>query len=148
MPHTFDASQLPLVNATFSGDITSAIIDEYQSNLIGLFDHGVRFVMVLETFDIGDIERSVLSSHSSFYKKYAGPCALHWLGVGLVLKSTSTRFMLSTLLLMAPLPMPYKVVRTTGEGREFVAKRLIEAKMPLPPELRGYRSAPPRRELG
>lgn len=65
MPHTFDASQLPLVNATFSGDITSAIIDEYQSNLIGLFDHGVRFVMVLETFDIGDIERSVLSSHSS-----------------------------------------------------------------------------------
>ena len=139
MPHTFDASQLPLVTAEFSGDLTREMIDEYQSNLLGLFNIGVRFVMVLKTFEVGDIERSTLASHSSFYKQHAEKCAQHWLGVGLVLKATPTRFMLSTLLLMAPLPMPYKVVRTVEEGQEYVAKRLIEAGMPLPPALRSYR---------
>lgn len=141
MPHTFDTSELPFISATFSGDITAAIINDYQSNLMALFDRGVRFVMALETFDVGHIDRSTISTHSSFYKVNAAVCARHWLGVGLVLRSPATRFMLSSLLMLAPLPMPYRVVRSVAEAQAFAAHQLLEAGIPLPRPLEPFRRA-------
>jgi hypothetical protein len=137
MPIVVDRTSWPLVFVTAHGSVTSADMSAYLGVVEELVGSGEHFAMhcVIES-DI-KADRAVVREMATWFKKNAARCA-KWIGLALILKTVVARFLLSSMLLIARLPMPYEVVNSPDAGLRWLARRFRDAKLPLPAKLGGF----------
>nr|AYM54429.1 hypothetical protein [Phaselicystis flava] len=94
-----------------------------------------RFVVLTDTTALKSAPRSVISEFADLLKKkdYIAP---NWLGDAVVVSSPAVRFVLSTLLMIAPLPTEVKAFDSRLEAQRWCAGILRRAGLDVPPQLK------------
>jgi hypothetical protein len=124
MPYTFDASQLPRVRVVFHGDIRLADMAGYERELGLLLGRDQDFGMLLRVRDAGAIEPRVVPTHAAFLDRNRARCAKRWLGLALVFESAAARFLMTSMLLLTKLPMPYRICDKGEDGEAWLEERV------------------------
>src|SRR5262245_38420276 len=104
MPHVFDTSDPPLVHAVFRRAISADETRDYIDKLGDLLRRGVRFGVLLDATEVRVADRGSLLLFRDFYKQHREACQRQWVGLAMILGSPVLRFMLTSLLIMVPLP--------------------------------------------
>lgn len=92
------------------------------------------FVVITDTVNLKSAPRPVISAFAQGIKEVA-PGSKNWLGDAVVVKSAAVRFVLSTLIVVAPLPTEVKAFDDAGEARRWCASLLRREGVSIPPEL-------------
>ena len=95
---------------------------------------GGPFVVITDTTRMKSAPHKILGAFSDRLKKLP-PLKNVWLGDAVVISSTAVRFVVSTLLMVAPMPTEVKVFDYRTEAKQWCASVLRHAGMTLPPEL-------------
>jgi hypothetical protein len=106
--------------------------------LFDAFDTAGRagpFVVLTDTTQMKSAPRAVLSAFADGLKKKTSISKL-WLGDAVVVSSPAVRFMLSTLLIVAPMPTEVKVFDQRQAAQRWCAEILRNAGISLPQPLR------------
>ena len=90
------------------------------------------FVILTDTTAIGSVPREVLSAFADRLKRMPS-LKKEWLGDAVVLTSPVVRFLLSTLVLIAPLPTKVKVFDRRAEAERWCDELLRAAGVQQPP---------------
>ena len=92
------------------------------------------FVVLTDTMQMKSAPRAVIAAFADGLKKIA-PGSKNWVGDAVVVKSAAVRFVLSTLLVVAPMPTEVKAFDNPQEARRWCAWLLHRERITLPPEL-------------
>jgi hypothetical protein len=92
------------------------------------------FVVVTDTTHMKSAPRHVLSAFADDLKRLPSLSNV-WLGDAVVIRSTAVRFIVSTLLVVAPMPTEVQVFERTQEARAWCAGLLRKAGLIVPAEL-------------
>lgn len=92
------------------------------------------FVVLTDTTNMKSAPRAVISAFAQGIKNVA-PGSKNWLGDAVVVSSTAVRFILSTLLVVAPMPTDVKAFDDLKEARRWCAWILRREGLIIPPEL-------------
>lgn len=130
------------IKATVSGPfvLIEAIDVLSVDDLPTLFDafkaaaRGGPFVVLTDTLAMQSAPRQVISAFADGVKKMPTVTKV-WLGDAVVVKSPAVRFVLSTLLIVAPMPTEVKVFDGRQEARRWCGDVLRHANVPIPSEL-------------
>jgi hypothetical protein len=106
--------------------------------LLDAMDHARQagpFVLLTDTTQMNAAPRPVISAFADRLKKLPSMKQV-WLGDAVVISSPVVRFVVSTLIMIAPLPTAVKVFEGRDEALEWCGKILERARLPVPPQLR------------
>jgi hypothetical protein len=92
------------------------------------------FVVLTDTLAMESAPRQVISAFADGIKKMPD-VAKSWLGDAVVVKSPAVRFVLSTLLIVAPMPTEVKVFDARQPARRWCGDVLRKANIAVPAEL-------------
>lgn len=92
------------------------------------------FVVLTDTTRLKSAPRGVIAAFAQGIKNVA-PGSKNWLGDAVVVSSPAVRFVLSTLLVVAPMPTDVKAFDDTKEARRWCAWILRREGLIIPPEL-------------
>jgi hypothetical protein len=124
------ATYVGFVDCVVTGDLT-------HDDLPNLFDALERartrgpFVLITDTLDMREAPNAVLMAFANRLKKMP-PMKGVWLGDAVVIRSAVTRFAVSTLLMVAPLPTEVKVFEEREAAQRWCAELLTRAGVPVP----------------
>lgn len=90
-----------------------------------------RFVVITDTTRLKSAPRAVISAFTDRLKKNPG-LSSNWLGDAVVVSSAAVRFVLSTLLVVAPLPTEVKAFDDRKEANRWCAGLLRKASLSVP----------------
>ncbi|APR75643.1 Hypothetical protein A7982_00989 [Minicystis rosea] len=103
-------------------------------SLIKAFEAAHRagpFVVITDTLQMTSAPTDVISAFASGIKQVA-PGSKNWLGDAVVVKSVAVRFVLSTLLMIAPMPAEVKVFDSMADARRWCGVLLRKHGLPSP----------------
>jgi hypothetical protein len=130
------------IKASISGPLvvldTSGVVTEDELGV--LFDAFQKaaasgpFVVLTDTTEMKSAPRPVLVAFSNRIRQMPHVSRL-WLGDAVVVTSTAVRFILSTLMVLAPLPTEMKLFPERAKARHWCAMLLRRHELPVPPEL-------------
>lgn len=123
----------PLVTLEAIGVLSEADLDV----LFGAFERAHRagpFVVITDTARMMSAPRRVVSAFADRLKE-TPHLTEKWLGDAVLVGSPAVRFILSTLLVIAPLPTEVKVFGQAVEARAWCAMLLRKHGIPIPHEL-------------
>ncbi len=89
------------------------------------------FVVITDTTQMKSAPTSVLRSFSDRLKLLP-PLAGIWLGDGVIISSPAVRFVVSTLLMLAPLPTEVKIFESHVQARRWSSDILRRANLEVP----------------
>jgi hypothetical protein len=135
MPIVVDRTSWPLVFVGAHGAVTPDDMHDYLVVLQEMVSIGDHFAMHFVCENDIKIDRAVVREMATWFKSNAASCA-RWVGLSLVMKTAVARFLLSSMLLVARLPMPYEVVHDDDEGLRWLARKFRDAKATVPAKLR------------
>ncbi len=92
------------------------------------------FVVVTDTTHMKSAPRHVLTAFADDLKRIPSLSKI-WLGDAVVIRSTAVRFIVSTLLVVAPMPTEVQVFDRNTEARAWCAGLLRKAGLVVPAEL-------------
>jgi hypothetical protein len=92
------------------------------------------FVVLTDTLAMHSAPRPVISAFVEGIKERPS-VSKAWLGDAVLVRSPAVRFVLSTLLVVAPMPTEVKVFERRHEARRWCGEVLTRARVPLPSEL-------------
>jgi hypothetical protein len=92
------------------------------------------FVVLTDTTNLKSSPRGVISAFAQGIKSVA-PGSKNWLGDAVVVKSAAVRFVLSTLIVVAPLPTEVKAFDDPKEAKRWCAWLLRREGLSIPAEL-------------
>lgn len=90
-----------------------------------------QFVVITDTTRMKSAPREVISAFSSRLKQMPSLSNV-WLGDAVVISSSAVRFIVSTLLIVAPMPTEVKVFETAAEARRWSSWLLRRAGVSAP----------------
>ena len=120
----------PVVTLECSGVLSEGDLD----TLFKAFESARKvgpFVVITDTTQMRSAPRDVLSAFASRLKQLP-PLTNTWLGDAVVIHSTTVRFIVSTLLIIAPMPTEVKVFETVSEAKRWSAWLLRRAGVSAP----------------
>ena len=132
MPIDVQASDLPLVIVAFHGDVTMSESMAYTDKMDRLLAGGQKVGVITTTQGMGAVDRRVVEAQSAWFKRAAERLAKQMIGMGIVISSATSRFLLSSLFMATRLPMPYKVCDTEGEARTWLTQRFQQERLRVP----------------
>jgi hypothetical protein len=94
-----------------------------------------RFVVLTDTTRMKTAPRAVMSGFVDGLKRVPNLSG-NWLGDAVVISSPAVRFVLSTLLMVAPMPTEVKAFEFRSPAQQWCAGILQKAGLVTPPELR------------
>jgi len=118
-------------------EATGVLVEDDLPGLYKAFEEAHRagpFVVLTDTTNMTTAPRAVISAFADGLKKVA-PGSKAWLGDAVVVKSPAVRFVLSTLLVVAPMPTEVKAFDNPMEARRWCAWILRREGLIIPPEL-------------
>ena len=92
------------------------------------------FVVLTDTTQMKSSPRVVISAFAEGLKRMPSMSKI-WLGDAVVVSSPAVRFVLSTLLIVAPMPTEVKVFENRSEARRWCVAILRKAGLGVPPDL-------------
>lgn len=92
------------------------------------------FVVLTDTARLKSAPRQVISAFADHLKRYP-QLAEGWLGDAVIVSSPAVRFILSTLMIIAPMPTEVKVFGQRSEARQWCAMILRQHGVVVPAEL-------------
>lgn len=95
------------------------------------------FVILTDTLQMKTAPRQVISEFATALKRLP-PMKGVWLGDAVVTGSAVTRFLLSTLIIVAPLPTEVQVFEKREQAERWCAFLLAKSGVPVPTQLRRY----------
>ena len=130
------------IKASISGplvllDTSGAVVEDELDVLFDAFQKASEagpFVVLTDTSQMKSVPRSVLVAFSDRLKRMPTVRKL-WLGDAVVVTSTAVRFIVSTLMIMAPLPTEMKLFAGRAQARHWCAMLLRRHGLAVPPEL-------------
>jgi hypothetical protein len=130
------------IRATLTGrlvtlECSGVLVDADLDPLFATFEAARRvgpFVVITDTTQMTSAPSSVLSAFSERLKRM-GSLKEVWLADAVVIHSPAVRFILSTLLVLSPMPTQVKAFDERIEARRWCCSILRRAGIPIPAEL-------------
>jgi hypothetical protein len=127
------------IHATLSGpvvtlDCIGVLAEEDLDTLFKAFDRARKagpFVVITDTTRMKSASREIIGSFASRLKQ-GPPLTNVWLGDAVVISSSAVRFIVSTLLIVAPMPTEVKVFETASEAKRWSSWILRRAGLSAP----------------
>ena len=126
-----DSAQWPVLRVAWDGEQTDADIDAYFRETLRALERKERYVTITwmrkykNTREHQKRIAAFIAETEAATKQYNQAAAI-------ITRSLAFRFVLSTVLLIKPIPVPYRVCATFAEGVEFVREK---SGLLLPPHL-------------
>ncbi len=95
------------------------------------------FVLLTDTLQMKSAPRPVISDFAGALKRLP-PMKGVWLGDAVVTGSAVTRFLLSTLIMVAPLPTEVQVFERREHAERWCSFLLVRGGVPVPTQLKRY----------
>lgn len=102
-------------------------METYLRGLDGLFARGQRFASVVVVKKRGDMDRRIIGLNGEWMRRNEELVRRQWMGVAFVFPGDFFRFLLSTILMAAPHPVPYQVFGTTRDAVSWATFKLRAA---------------------
>ena len=130
------------IRATQTGPLvllecTGVLAEEDLGALFSAFETARRagpFVVITDTLKMDSAPHAVLSAFSARLKQMPSLRKV-WLGDAVVVSTAAVRFILSTLLVIAPMPTEVKAFDDMGDARQWCASVLRRAGVKTPLEM-------------
>ncbi|HEX2570986.1 MAG TPA: hypothetical protein VH877_15610 [Polyangia bacterium] len=138
MPVRIETKAPTFLIQKIEGDLHAS---DMQSLIQAMDQHlssGQRLGLIIDTTGIGKVDTEVLKLSAQWFKRAGKSMGQLWIGYGMVIPAASTRFLLSSLLLVTRLPMPYKVFDTYDLAARWLGTRFREENLPVPDALKLY----------
>lgn len=138
MPITIDTTSFPILVYTYQGELTLPDTEQYLKKTEEILQEGKPFVSIMRTEKVKRPERRVVQLQAQWFKHNAGQYTNTWLGTVFVFDSALPRFILTSVLLLGNLPIPYTTQSTFEEGLFWASGILTRKSIPLPEKLPSY----------
>jgi hypothetical protein len=129
-----DASQWPVLRVLWDGEQTDADIDTYFRETRRCLERRERYV-TLTWMKKYKNTRAHQKRIAEFIHETEAATKAYNQAAAIITRSLAFRFVLSTVLLIKPIPVPYRVCATFDEGVEFVRAEAARGGLLLPPYL-------------
>lgn len=138
MPVHLETKTPTFIVQRIDGDLHASDMKALIQGLEKIMAAGQKIGMILDTERIGKVDTEVLKIAAQWFKQSGKLMGQLWIGYGMFIPSASTRFLLSSLLLLTRMPMPYKVFDTYEQSARWLVTRYREENMPVPDPLKLY----------
>lgn len=138
MPVRIETKSPSFIVQRIEGDLHAQEIQILTQGMEQIMSAGQRIGVILDTERIGKVDTEVLKLGGQWLKQSGKLMGRLWIGYGMVIPAASTRFLLSSLLLITRMPMPYKVFDTYEQAARWLATRFREENLPIPDALLLY----------
>ncbi len=128
---TFDRSRWPVVTARFDGVMTDVEFDEYLVRYAAAVREG-PVAIVLDALASGIPSLGQQQRQARWMRETRALMQRNCVGVAFVIESATLRFVLSAILLLAPMAVPYTVVSAVAEAEAWCAAQLQRARASRP----------------
>ncbi len=121
---TTDESRWPIVVHRTVGTPSDAQVDAFIQRADAIMARGVRHVVVFESLQAGRATKHMRKKNLEWLRANQEQVASLCGGMALVVRSPALRFVLSTVMLVWPQPLPHTVVGSMPEALDWAEKRL------------------------
>jgi hypothetical protein len=132
-----DLSCPPIVLTVFRGKQTDQDVDAYIAAMDAMYARRRRYAGVSLMLQYSAEPRH-LRRIAEWTRKTKPLVADLCVGAAMVAPSPGFRFILSSLLVIQPLPVSYQVVGTVDEAGDWIANQLAQTKLTAPSTMRDY----------
>jgi hypothetical protein len=137
-----DLSAWPFINCSVVDSVTIDEMREYLSTLDQIVARGEKFAMLFNVVNKLSIpDRGIVRMQADWFKRNATAARDRWVGLALVFSAPVLRFLMTSLLLVTKLPMPYTLVESAADGARWLENRLVLSGLPVPPQLKALQGA-------
>ena len=127
----------PIVLTVFRGRQTDEDVEAYIAAMDAMYARGRRYAGVSLMLQYAP-ERRHLGRIAEWTRATKPLVKELCVGAAIVAPSPAFRFLLSSLLMIQPLPVRYQVVGDVDEAADWIAGQLAAARLEVPPSLREY----------
>jgi ABC-type transporter Mla MlaB component len=138
MPIRIETKSPTFIVQRIEGDLHAHEMQNLTQAMEKIMAAGQRIGVIIDTARIGKVDTEVLKLGAQWLKQGGKQMGQLWIGYGMVIPAASTRFLLSSLLLITRMPMPYKVFDTYEQAARWLVTRFREEKLPIPDALKLY----------
>ncbi|MBX3187130.1 MAG: hypothetical protein KF819_08950 [Labilithrix sp.] len=124
---SIDTSKWPIVVHTADGTPSNEAIDDYIREATDILLRGEPHVTVLDARRVGKATAYTRARSREWLRERRPELASYCLGAVYVVGSPLLRFVVMTVLVVARLPMPYRVCEELEEGMAWARERLAHA---------------------
>lgn len=121
-----DESRWPIAVLTVEGSLDDAQVDAYVAAGTALLERGEPYVTIIDIRRMGTVSAYSRARQKQWATHYREKLKAWCLGSAFVITSPVLRFVTMTVLLVAPLPMPYSVCKDLDEAMGWAEKRAKE----------------------
>ena len=132
-----DQSCLPIVLTVFRGKQTDQDVEEYIAAMDAMYARGRRYAGVTFMLQYAP-ERRHLGRVAEWTRATKPRVKELCVGAAMLAPSATFRFLLSSFLMIQPLPMPYRVVGEVDEAADWITGQLAAERLVVPHTLRDY----------
>jgi len=123
--HCEDYGQL--VIGTYTPPLTEAAYERYLQEFGALYQRRQRFLIIFDATRTPDIPAPLRRRQAEWNKENDALLRRYLIGVAFVFSSPASRFVLSSMFLLKPLPVPYTVCATREEALIWAGSALRRA---------------------
>jgi hypothetical protein len=133
MPIAIDDTRRPLIVVTFVGSATDAEFDAYLDAMAtSVLARRERTVTLLDATRSDATPAAQRRRQAEWLKTHDAELRRYSLGTAFVIRSPIVRGVLTAILWIQPMSVPYTVVATRNEGEAWAAEMLSRAGLRLP----------------
>src|SRR5262245_28541122 len=129
MPIRIETKALTFLVQRMEGDIHASDMQPLIQTLDQALATGPTMGIIVDTERIGKVDTEVLKLVAQWFKRSGKLMGQLWVAYAMVIPAASTRFILSSLLLVTRMPMTYKVFDTYEQAARWLASRFREENM-------------------
>jgi hypothetical protein len=132
MPAEWNNEYLPVGVYWLYGEITADDIRSYLGEMANRFSRGELRATIVVVDELQKPDRRLLKEFSTFMnekRELLGRCSL---GSATVLRSPLIRFLISSLMLVAPFPMPNRAFDRYSDAVAWITQQLAQGGVALP----------------
>lgn len=114
----------PLAVGSFTHLPSDAEFEIYLADLEAVYLRRQRFALVLDCINAPDLSAPQRRRHAQWMKERDALIRSYLIGIAFVFSSPATRFVLSSVFLVKPLPAPYAVCASRQEALTWAGEQL------------------------
>ena len=122
-----DDSRWPIVVFTTVGIPSDEQVDRFIAQADLFLSRGQNYVVIFDNTKGGRATQYIRKRAGEWLRSNADELGKHCLGTGLVFKSAALRFVMSTVMLVVPHPVPHEVCGTLEDAIAWARRQLDAA---------------------
>jgi hypothetical protein len=128
----FDDRRWPILVVTFTGDHSEKTTEQFMQGMEGYYERREPFAMIVKIDSYRAEDVRLIKRVAMWYMEHQEAFEEFGCGLALVPPSESFRFVLSTFMVIAPIPDHYTVAKNLDEALAWVESRMETNKPPTP----------------